>query len=58
MAALCVNKDNAERLVTTMFKLHDTEAAHINEKNIRAQTALHLASTAGNAGVVRVIMRL
>jgi len=33
------------------------EAAAVNEKNGRGQTALHLAATAGNADVVSVLLR-
>jgi len=64
LAALCVNKENAVRLVTTMCEFDAGEsaqvkkkrAAQVNQRNSRGQTALHLAATAGNADVVRVLL--
>ena len=44
------------RLVTTMCQLDDGAAAEVNERNGRGQTALHLAATAGNADVVRLLL--
>jgi len=39
-----------------MCQLDHGEAAPLNERNHRGQTALHLAAVAGNADVVRVLL--
>jgi len=56
LAAMCVNNENAVRLVTTMCTFNDGKAVQVNRKNDHGQTALHLAATAGNADVVRVLL--
>jgi len=44
------------RLVTVLCEFDHGEAAPVNERNHRGQTPLHLAATAGNADVVRVLL--
>ena len=42
--------------MSRLCKSNDGESTQVNERNVRGQTALHLAATAGNGEVARVLL--